>query len=59
MILPNVAFQVCPVPCFLLLVALLQGFIVRAEGRIQRSRGPNILLPFRDLWKILSPHNYV
>jgi formate hydrogenlyase subunit 4 len=36
----------------LLLAPLLQGFILRYEERVQRSRGPSLLQPYRDLRKL-------
>lgn len=52
MILPDLVLQVCQVLCVLLLAPLLQGFILKAEERIQRSRGPSILQPYWDIWKL-------
>jgi formate hydrogenlyase subunit 4 len=52
MILPDVALQIGQVLCVLLLAPLLQGFIHKAEERVQRSRGPSIFQPYRDLWKL-------
>lgn len=52
MILPNIALQILQVLCVLLLAPLLQGFILKAEERVQRSRGPSLVQPYRDLWKL-------
>lgn len=52
MILSNPALQILQVLCVLLLAPLLQGFILKAEERVQRSRGPSIFQPYRDLWKL-------
>ena len=52
MILSNDVLQVCQVLSVLLLAPLLQGFILKAEERVQRSRGPSIFQPYRDLWKL-------
>ncbi len=52
MILPNIALQILQVLCVLLLAPLLQGFILKAEERVQRSRGPSLIQPYRDLWKL-------
>lgn len=52
MILSNSLLQICQVLCVLLLAPLLQGFILKIEERVQRSRGPSILQPYRDLWKL-------
>ncbi len=52
MILGDVVLQILQVLCVLLLAPLLQGFILKAEERVQRSRGPSILQPYRDLWKL-------
>ncbi|WP_150291045.1 respiratory chain complex I subunit 1 family protein [Sphingobium estronivorans] len=42
-------FQVLGV---LLLAPLLQGVIHNFEEKVQRSEGPSILQPYRDLWKL-------
>ncbi len=52
MILSDVLLQIIQVACVLLLAPLLQGFILKAEERVQRSRGPSIFQPYRDLWKL-------
>ncbi len=52
MILSDGGLQVCQVASVLALSPLLQGFILKAEERVQRSRGPSILQPYRDLWKL-------
>ena len=52
MILPDIALQTCQVLCVLLLAPLLQGFILKTEERVQRSRGPSLFQPYRDLWKL-------
>jgi len=31
---------------------LLQSFIVKTEERMQRSQGPSLFQPYRDLWKL-------
>jgi formate hydrogenlyase subunit 4 len=41
------------------LAPLLQGFILKAEERIQRSRGPSIIQPYRDLWKLFHKQSVV
>lgn len=52
MVLPDLVLQICQVLCVLLLAPLLQGFILKAEERVQRSRGPSFFQPYRDLWKL-------
>lgn len=59
MILPNLALQVGQVLCVVLLAPLLQGFILKAEERVQRSRGPSIFQPYRDLWKFFHKQTVV
>lgn len=44
--------QVAQVLSVVLLAPLLQGFIHRYEERVQRSRGPSLLQPYRDLVKL-------
>jgi formate hydrogenlyase subunit 4 len=51
-ILSDLVLQVCQVLCVLLLAPLLQGFIPKTEERVQRSRGPSVFQPYRDLWKL-------
>lgn len=48
----DVILQVLQVLCVLLLAPLLQGFILRCEERVQRSRGPSLFQQYRDLWKL-------
>jgi formate hydrogenlyase subunit 4 len=52
MILPDLLLQILQVLCLLLLAPLLQGFILKTEERVQRSRGPSLFQPYRDLWKL-------
>jgi len=59
MILSNDVLQVCQVLSVLLLAPLLQGFILKAEERVQRSRGPSIFQPYRDLWKLFHKQSVV
>jgi formate hydrogenlyase subunit 4 len=48
----DVLLQIAQVSVTVLLAPLLQGIIVQFEERIQRSRGPGIFQPYRDLWKL-------
>ncbi len=50
--LRDILAQVAQVLAVLLLAPLIQGFILRYEERVQRARGPSILQPYRDLWKL-------
>ena len=50
--LRDVLAQIAQVLTVLLLSPLLQGFILRYEERAQRSRGPSLLQPYRDLRKL-------
>jgi formate hydrogenlyase subunit 4 len=59
MILSDLLLQVLQVLCVLLLAPLLQGFILKAEERVQRSRGPSLLQPYRDLWKLFHKQTVV
>ncbi len=52
MILSNIPLQILQVLCVLLLAPLLQGFILKVEERVQRSRGPSLFQQYRDLWKL-------
>lgn len=48
----DVLLQVAQVLTTLLLAPLLQGVILQFEERVQRSQGPGIFQPYRDLWKL-------
>ena len=50
--LRDILAQVAQVLAVLLHAPLIEGFIVRYEERVQRARGPSILQPYRDLWKL-------
>lgn len=52
MMLRDIALQIAQVLTVLLLAPLLQGLILQFEERVQRSRGPGIFQPYRDLWKL-------
>jgi formate hydrogenlyase subunit 4 len=48
----EIVLQVCQVLTVIVFAPLLQGFILWAEERVQRSAGPSILQPYRDLAKL-------
>jgi formate hydrogenlyase subunit 4 len=48
----DILLQVAQVLVTLLLAPLIQGIIVQFEERVQRSQGPGIFQPYRDLWKL-------
>ncbi|MGO8801081.1 MAG: respiratory chain complex I subunit 1 family protein [Roseiarcus sp.] len=48
----DVLLQIAQVLTVLLLAPLIQGVIVQFEERVQRSRGPGVFQPYRDLWKL-------
>jgi formate hydrogenlyase subunit 4 len=48
----DVLLQIAQVLTVLTLAPLVQGVIVQFEERVQRSQGPGILQPYRDLWKL-------
>src|ERR1700691_3349380 len=50
--LNDIVLQILQVLAVLLLAPLLQGFILKAEERVQRSTGPSLFQPYRDLWKL-------
>jgi formate hydrogenlyase subunit 4 len=58
-ILPDIVLQFGQVLCVLLLAPLLQGFILKAEERVQRSYGPSLFQPYRDLWKLFHKQSVV
>ncbi len=51
-VIRDVLLQIAQVLTVLALGPLLQGVIVQWEERVQRARGPGILQPYRDLWKL-------
>lgn len=52
--LRDVLDQIAQVMAALLLSPLLQGFIHKFEERVQRSRGPSLFQPYRDLRKLFG-----
>lgn len=48
----DILAQIAQVAAALFLAPLVQGFILRYEERVQRSRGPSIFQPYKDLWKL-------
>lgn len=48
----DILLQIAQVGVTMLLAPLLQGIILQFEERVQRGRGPGILQPYRDLWKL-------
>ncbi len=52
MTLSPAILQIGQVLTILLLSPLLHGFIAKVEERVQRSTGPSIFQPYRDLWKL-------
>ena len=52
MTLREILLQIAQVLTVLVLAPLIQGIIVQFEERVQRSQGPGIFQPYRDLWKL-------
>ncbi|XBS71502.1 NADH-quinone oxidoreductase subunit H [Acerihabitans sp. KWT182] len=50
--LRDIIAQVAQLLTVILLAPLLQGFILRYEERVQRSLGPSLVQPYRDLRKL-------
>jgi formate hydrogenlyase subunit 4 len=48
----DILLQIGQVLAVLALAPLLQGIILQFEERVQRSQGPGIFQPYRDLWKL-------
>ena len=48
----DIILQIAQVTFTIMAAPLIQGCIVQFEERIQRGRGPGILQPYRDLWKL-------
>jgi formate hydrogenlyase subunit 4 len=57
--LRDILLQIGQVLAVLLLSPLLQGFILRYEERAQRARGPSLIQPYRDLWKLFHKEQVV
>ncbi|EQD37041.1 respiratory-chain NADH dehydrogenase subunit 1, partial [mine drainage metagenome] len=51
--------QVFQVLAILVFSPLLQGFIVTLEARIERGRGPALIQPYRDLFKLFHKEQLV
>ena len=54
MVVSSVLIQIMQVLTVVLAAPLLNGFIVKFEERIQRGRGPSILQPYRDIFKLFG-----
>ena len=52
MILRDILLQIGQILAVIVFAPLLQGFIHWAEERVQRSQGPSIFQPYRDLRKL-------
>ncbi len=53
-ILPDWAIQVLQVLTILSLAPLISGIIARVEAIVQQRRGPRVLQPYYDIWKLLG-----
>lgn len=53
-ILPDWAIQVLQVVSILVLAPLVSGIVARVEAIIQQRRGPRILQPYYDIFKLLQ-----
>ncbi|WP_454887874.1 respiratory chain complex I subunit 1 family protein [Sphingomonas oryzagri] len=51
--------QVCQVLAVLAFAPLLQGVIHTLEEKVQRSQGPSIFQPYRDLWKLFRKETVI
>jgi len=52
--MPSWVVQVLQVLTILLVSPLLAGFIAKVEARLQGRKGPRVLQPFYDLWKLFG-----
>ena len=52
--LPDWAIQVLQVLTILVLAPLISGIIARAEAVVQQRRGPRVLQPYYDIFKLLQ-----
>jgi formate hydrogenlyase subunit 4 len=48
----DVLLQIAQVATVVVVAPLIQGIVVQFEERVQRSQGPGIFQPYRDLWKL-------
>jgi len=48
----DILLQIAQVVVTLGLAPLIQGIILQFQERVQRSQGPGIFQPYRDLWKL-------
>lgn len=48
----DILLQVAQVAVVMVLAPLVQGLILQWQERVQRARGPGVLQPYRDLWKL-------
>jgi formate hydrogenlyase subunit 4 len=48
----DIILQIAQVFATLALAPFLQGIVIQFEERVQRSQGPGIFQPYRDLWKL-------
>ncbi|MGH8233622.1 MAG: respiratory chain complex I subunit 1 family protein, partial [Rhodanobacteraceae bacterium] len=55
----DILAQIAQVLAVLILAPLLQGFIHRYEERAERGRGPSLLQPYRDLWKLFHKQQLI
>jgi formate hydrogenlyase subunit 4 len=49
----NLALQFVQMLLVLALAPALTGFVRKVKARLQQRRGPGVLQPYRDLWKLL------
>src|SRR6266545_8286093 len=57
--LPRIAFNVVQVLVVMVFAPLVSGVLSRLKEMVQSKRGPNILQPYRDLWKLFHKDEVV
>jgi formate hydrogenlyase subunit 4 len=54
MVVSSTVLQIMQVLTAMVFAPLLEGIIVQFQKRVERSQGPGIFQPYRDLWKLFS-----
>jgi len=53
-VISGILAQAAQMALVLLLAPLLTGFVRKVKARLQRRRGPALLQPYRDLWRLMQ-----
>ena len=58
-VIADIAVQGVQMLLVFALAPLLTGFVRKIKARLQRRRGPSLLQPYRDLWRLLQKESLV